>query len=194
MKNPDVISSRKTADAAVTTASGLPEHWPDILKARAHELAQESAAEALTERIEVVTFTLAYETYAIETVHVREVYPLKDLTPLPCTPAFVAGIVNVRGQIVSVIDIKQFFDLPANGLTDLNKVIILSDGDLVFGILADTIVDVRHIPLQTIQPSLPTLTGIREDYLKGVTKERLVILDAAKLLADARIVVHEDVE
>lgn len=193
MTTPNVISGSNPADAAASTASGLTEHWSAILKARAQALAQEPEAEALTELIEVVTFTLAYETYAIETVHVREVCALKDLTPLPCTPAFVVGIVNVRGQIVSVIDVKKFFDLPEKGLADLNKIIILSDGDMEFGILADAILDVRHIPLQTIQPGLPTLTGIREDYLKGVTAERLVILDAAKLLTDGRIVVHEEV-
>jgi len=124
---------------------------------------------------------------------VREVYPLKELTPLPCTPPFVAGIVNVRGQVISVIDIKKFFDLPERGLTDLNKVIILSDGVMEFGILADAVVDVRNIPLEKIQSGLPTLTGIREDYLRGVTAERLVILDAEKLLTDGNIVVHEEV-
>lgn len=170
-----------------------PQQWQSILKTRAQALAQVPAQAAATECIEVVTFLLAYETYGIETSYVREVYPLKDLTPLPCTPAFVAGIVNVRGQVLSVIDIKKFFDLPEQGLTDLNKVIILSDGTMEFGILADAIVDVKNIPLGKIQPGLPTLTGIREDYLRGVTVERLVILDAAKLLTDSNIVVHEEV-
>jgi len=145
-----------------------------------------------TESIEVVIFQLAYETYGIETAWVREVYPLKDLTPLPCTPGFVAGIVNVRGQVISVIDIKKFFDLPEKGLTDLNKVIILSNGVMEFGILADSVVEVKSIPLNKIQAGLPTLTGIREDYLRGITAERLVILDAAKLLTDSNIIVHEE--
>ena len=104
------------------------------------------------------------------------------------------GIVNVRGEILSVIDIKKFFDLPEKGLTDLNKVIVLQSGNMLFGILADTIAGVRRIPLTDIQPSLPTLTGVREEYLKGVTPERLVILDAEKLLTDEGIVVQEQVD
>lgn len=170
-----------------------PEAWNGILLARARLLAQEPEQEETAEQIEVVTFLLAHETYGIETAFVREVYPLKDLTPLPCTPAFVAGIVNVRGQVMSVVDIKKFFELPEQGLTDLNKVVILSDGIMEFGILADAIVGVRNIPLRGIQPALPTLTGVREDYLRGVTAERLVILDAAKLLTDSNIVIHEEV-
>jgi purine-binding chemotaxis protein CheW len=103
-------------------------------------------------------------------------------------------MINVRGQILSVIDIKRFFDLPEKGLTDLNKVIILHNDVMEFGILADVIVGVRQIPLRDIQTSLPTLVGIREEYLKGVTRERLVILDAEKLLRDKRLIIQEEGE
>ena len=166
-----------------------------ILKERAQTLAREAIpAEAADAGIEVIEFLLAHECYAVASEYVREVYPLEDITPLPCTPAFVLGIVNVRGEILSVIDLKKFFDLPERGLTDLNKVIVLQSGDMVFGILADAINGVRDIPLVGIQPSLPTLTGIREEYLRGVTAEHIVILNAEKLLTDEKIVVQEQVE
>ncbi len=165
-----------------------------ILQVRAQALAREPAlAEAADESIEVVEFLLAHERYAIGLLSVREIAPMENLTPLPCTPAFVLGIVNLRGEILSVIDIGKFFDLPEKGLTDLNKIIVLQNGTMVFGILADVITGVRRIPLTGIQPSLPTLTGIREDYLKGVTAERTVVLDASKLLADESIIVKEQV-
>jgi purine-binding chemotaxis protein CheW len=164
-----------------------------ILKERAQALAQESGRAEAAERIEVVEFLLAHERYAVESDYVREVYPLEELTPLPCTPAFVLGIINVRGEILSVIDLKKFFDLPEKGLTDLNKVIVLESKDMVFGILADAISGVWHIPRADIQPFLPTLTGIREDYLHGVTAERVVVLDAEKLLSDEKLIVQEQV-
>ena len=165
-----------------------------ILHDRALALAAEPAGmQDLDQSIEVVEFLLAHERYAVETCHVREVYPLENLTPLPCTPAFVLGIVNLRGEIVSVIDLRKFFDLPQTGLPDLNKVIVLESGDMVFGILADVILGVRRIALAEIQSSLPTLTGIREKYLKGITPGRTVVLDAGKLLADEEIVVQEQV-
>lgn len=163
-----------------------------ILRERALALAAEPGRmQTLDQSIEVVEFLLARESYAVESSHVREVYLLENLTPLPCTPAFVLGIVNLRGEIVSVIDVRKFFDLPQTGLPDLNKVIVLESGNMVFGILADVILGVRRIPLAEIQPSLPTLTGIREKYLKGITPERMVVLDAGKLLADGDIVVQE---
>jgi len=166
-----------------------------LLKARAQALARQSApAEAAGEHIEIVEFDLAYERYAVEVGYVREVCPLENLTPLPCAPAFVLGIVNLRGEILSVLDLKKFFELPEKGLTDLNKVIVLEAESMLFGILADAVLGVRRISVAELQPSLPTLTAVREAYLRGVTAERTVILDAAKLLADERIVVQEQVD
>lgn len=166
-----------------------------IMRARARALARPpQPADAARTSLEVLEFSLARESYAVETRHVQEVYPLKNLTPLPCTPPFVRGIVNVRGRITAVIDIKKFFDLPDKGLTDLHRVILIRSGDLELGLLADVIVGVRQVPLDSLQASLPTLTGIRADYLKGVTAERLVVLDLDRILADPRIIVHEEVE
>ncbi|HEY4037979.1 MAG TPA: chemotaxis protein CheW [Burkholderiaceae bacterium] len=169
-----------------------PQEAQRILKARAEALARPLAqADSQDRQYEVVEFALAYENYAIESSFVREVYPLTDLTPVPCTPSFVLGIVNVRGEIVSVIDIKKFFDLPEKGLTDLNKAIILQSDSMTFGILADLIVGVRTVAARDIQPPPATLTGIREQYLMGVTRDPMVILDAVKLLSDPKIVVHQ---
>ena len=166
-----------------------------ILRERAGALAREAApVEAADNGIEVIEFLLAHERYAISTEYVRGVDPLESLTPLPCTPSFVLGIVNVRGEILSVIDIKKFFDLPEKGLTDLNKVIVIQSADMVFGIVADAVGGVRRILRADIQSSLPTLTGIREDYLLGVAGERVVILDAAKLLSDENLIVQEQVK
>jgi purine-binding chemotaxis protein CheW len=172
-------------------------HDPDaghILRTRAQALARpfEHAPRAAT-LLEVLEFRLAEERYAVETRYVREVCRLKDLTPLPCTPPFVLGIVNVRGRILPVLDLKRFFDLPAQGLTDLHRIILVEGNELDLGLLADATVGVRSISADSVQPSLPTLTGIRSEYLKGVTAERLVVLDVARILADPNIIVHEEV-
>jgi purine-binding chemotaxis protein CheW len=186
----------ETAQAALQQGlTPTPEEQKRILKARACALARIPKGEDITTaRIEVVEFLLAYERYGLELLYVREVYPLKELTSLPCTPPFVVGIINVRGRLLSVLDIKNFFDLPAKGLTDLNKVIIVHDPSMEFGILADALLGVRSISIEEIQASLPTLTGIRDEYLMGVTKDRLVILDAGRLLSDKKIIVHEEVD
>jgi purine-binding chemotaxis protein CheW len=164
-----------------------------ILKTRARALAQKRDGEATDQLyIEVLEFLVSTERYAVESSYVREVYPLKELTPLPCTPSFVLGIVNIRGQILSVIDIKKFFDLPEKGLTNLSKMILLRADKMEFGILADVILGVSRLSINDIQPALPTLTGIREEYLIGISGERVILLDAKKLLSDKSVIVHEE--
>jgi purine-binding chemotaxis protein CheW len=166
-----------------------------ILKNRAKELSEELKDETIFENeIEVVEFVLAWEKYGIESSFVREVYPMKEFTPVPHTPNFVMGIVNVRGQIISIIDIKKFFELPEKGLTDLNRVIIVEYNGIEVGILADLIAGVKNIPIDKIQPSLPTLTEIRSRYLKGITQEKVVILDIVKLLSDPKLIVQNEIE
>lgn len=185
----------QTLEAAETAPWGpAPEEKTKILKARARELARGEQEKTIGECVEVVEFLLAHESYGIESCYVREISPLKEITPVPCTPQFVLGVINVRGQIVSVIDMKKFFDLPEKGLTDLNKVIIVHDETMEFGILADSILGVRKISREEIQPPLPTLTGVGAEYLTGVTKEPLVILDMAKILSSKNLVVHEEIE
>jgi len=166
-----------------------------VLKARARSLAKIIHTDDLEEeRIDVLEFLLSGETYAIRASFIAETFPLIDFTPLFCTPPFVMGIINVRGRIVSIIDMRRFFDLPVAGLSNLNRVIIVRDGKMEFGILADSITGMRSLPLKDLQPSLPTLTGIREEFLAGVTADRLVLLDMGRILADGRLVVHEEVE
>lgn len=167
----------------------------EILRKRAELLASMTIQETRDSRkMDVVEFRLAHEKYALEVLFVTEIVPLKGLTSVPCTPAHVRGIINVRGRIFSVMDLRVFFDLPGDDNADSARVILLSSKDMELGILADSVEGFRSISLDQVQASLPTLTGIRQSYLRGVAGEDLVILDAGKLLADKSMVVNEKVE
>lgn len=166
-----------------------------ILRTRALELSREPRPDERDEAsLQVVEFMLSYDRYAIPSARVKEVRPLRELTPVPCTPPFIAGIINVRGQILSVLDIRTIFEIQQRGLTDLNKVIVVRYGDLEVGILADSILGVRRLPLEQIQPSLATLTGMKAEYLRGVTQDRVAIVDVEKLMTDRRILVDDQIE
>jgi purine-binding chemotaxis protein CheW len=167
-----------------------------ILRERALALARprSTATVAQSNRLELLEFRLASERYAVESRYVQEVHPLRDLTALPGTPPFVRGIVNVRGQILPVYDLKKLFDLPEPGLTDLHRVLHVRGNDMELGLLADTIASMHVIAADSLQASLPTLTGIRADYLKGITEDRIVVLDLDRILSDPKIVVHDEVD
>jgi purine-binding chemotaxis protein CheW len=182
-----------TAGSMTIKMPPAPGRVSDILRARARKLARPlGRREAGGNNLEIVEFGLAKELYAVEHTYVRDVLRLENLTPLPCTPHFVRGIINVRGQILPVIDIKRFFDLPDVGITDLHRVIVVQFNRTEMGILADTVTAVRSIPRASVQASLPTLTGIRAAYLRGVTDDHVVILDASKILMDPKLMEEEE--
>ena len=163
-----------------------------ILRERAAALSRrDSASRPETGALELLEFRLAGERYAVETRFVAEVHPLRDLTPLPGTPDFVRGIVNLRGRILPVYDLKKFFSLPEQGLTDLHRIVVVSGGDFELGLLADVVVGVRELARDALSPPLPTLSVIAAGYLKGVSEESLVVLDLERILTDPRIVVND---
>jgi purine-binding chemotaxis protein CheW len=172
-----------------------PETRNAILRARAQKLAQppgdKGAAEAA---LNVVVFQLGHECYGVEACYVREVYPLKEVTPLPCISPFILGLINVRGQILSVVDLKQFLELPAKEGTDPNKVILLHQEAMTLGILVDALIGVRQIFPSQLQPAPPTLTASRQKLLKGVTGEPMILLDAEKLLTHPELIIQDEVE
>jgi purine-binding chemotaxis protein CheW len=195
-----------------------------ILKARAKAMAQRPLpARSDLSELEIVEFRMAHETYGFESRFIREVYPLKEYCPIPCTPAYVFGLVNVRGQLLSVLDLKKFFGLASQELDNHNQTIILRyepptddllEPDLTgraphmesrksrkagnevmeIGVLADALLDVHRVRRESLQPTLPTLTGLRNEFLLGITPEGVIVLDAEKLLSSRNIIVFEEVE
>jgi purine-binding chemotaxis protein CheW len=166
----------------------------DILRARARVLAREvEQAEVAEPCLEVIEFTLAYESYAVETAHVREVCPVHDLTRVPCTPPFVSGIVNLRGEILPVLDIKRVLEIADKGLVDRHHVLVLHSERGGVGLLVDAIRRVRTVRVSELQPAAPIVAGPRAAYVRGITADRLVILDLARLLTSEQLIVCEEV-
>ncbi len=165
-----------------------------ILKERAGLLKTEVVEEKITgEQFEGLEFLLTNERYAIDANYVNEVIPLKDLTPLPCTPDFILGIINVRGKIIAVININKFFNLLEKSITKLNRVIVVKHQDIELGILADEIIGSTHIFPDKLQTTIPTITGINNDYLLGVTEDRLIIFNIKEFLLNDKIIINENV-
>ena len=189
------LSLRLEAAADALKEEGLlrPEDVTEILQERARQLAALSKSESKSQFfLDVVEFYLADDRYCIESKYVQEVIRLKDVTPIPCTPFFHVGLMTVRGQALSMIDIKRFLNLPEKGLTNLSKAIVVEYGDIRLGILAETIVGVRSIDPAEIQAPLPTL-GAVGGYLRGLTAGNTLVLDVVKILSDKRMEVQEEV-
>jgi purine-binding chemotaxis protein CheW len=192
----DAVRGRLDAARQVTGQMQAP--GPDerkrILNERARLLAaEESAGTSKEESITVVEFLLASEHYAVGSEYVTEMLQIRELTPLPGTPPFLLGIINIRGEICSVIDLKKFFSLPDRGLPEFNKVIVIENETMKFGIVVDSVTGTRRILKASLKSPPPTFTGIRADYVKGIAPGPVIVLDAAGILSDRDLVVNEQV-
>jgi purine-binding chemotaxis protein CheW len=168
-----------------------PERAAAILESRARALARRpDAASGTAGRMQVVVFALGGERYAIETRHVLEVFHLTALAPLPSVPPFIAGVTNRRGEILAVVDLRHFFNLPAPPLSDLSRVLVLGRGDdAELGILADEAREVLELPIEALGDPPPTSPPIGRTYVRGVTPDACIVLDGESLLTDSRLVI-----
>jgi len=139
------------------------------------------------EVISVIEFLLVPERFAFEEHFVTEVLPLKQITSIPGTPAYVMGVINFRGRIVSILNLKTLFNLKERGLTELNKVIILKNQRMEFGIVADAINGNKSLALNSFSPPPLTLDTIGNEFITGITPDGLILLNAMNLLSSKKI-------
>ena len=166
-----------------------------ILRERAEALARPvEEARTPAEPLELLVFSFAGERYAIETAYVMEVIPLRELTPVPCTPPFILGVVNHRGRILPVLDFRRLLDLAEQGVAEGSRVVAVDAGGMSFGIFADAVSGVERIGAHEVAPPPATLAGDPQAFLLGVTEEMIAVLDMEKIASGKKIVVHEQVE
>ncbi len=153
-----------------------------ILKDRARQLAKKrESSDAGVEKNLMVEFLLFPEKYAIAASFVEEVLTMKELTPLPGTPAYVMGMINFRGRIVPVINLKNLFMLKEQGLTEMDKVILLRKDQVVFGLLADGITGSQSVAIDQLAAPPLNLSNFGKEFITGLMPDGTIVLDAAKI-------------
>ena len=138
----------------------------------------------------VLVFSLGGENYAIEIAQTREVIRPIQITRVPNTPEFITGIMNLRGEVISIIDIRYFFDLEQKEKTKNIRIIITDVIGEPLGIIVDKVLDTTDIEIDSIQPPLATLKGSLAEYTKGqikMGKNILILLDLAKIMGAGEI-------
>lgn len=167
-----------------------------ILRARARELAlpRRTSTEGPGDRIELLTFCRAGERYAVEALSISEVVRIERITPVPCTPRFVAGIVLHRGELVSVIDLRWMLARNPGAGKIAPFVVAVATAEARLGFLAEAIEGVAAVAEHEItSPSLAG-DGTRSPLVRGVTRELVAVLDVEAMVRDPRIIVNEDVD
>lgn len=162
-----------------------------ILKERARITAREAESKASGNSLMLVEFLLFPETYAIEAAFVKEVLTLKDITPIPGTPDFVMGVINFRGEIISVVNLKNLFGLKEKGLTEMNKVLLLRNGQMAFGLVADAIIGSQQIQQDELSEPPLTLSKTTAGFVTGTMGNGTIVLSAEHLLSSEQLTVNQ---
>jgi len=137
---------------------------------------------------QVVVFQLAEQTYGVDIARVYEIIRMEAITRVPRAPQFVEGVINLRGRIIPVIDLRRRFGLPQNEQTRASRIIIVEMNDMTVGMVVDAVLEVLRLPAESIEPPPAVINGIDSAYLRGIALwgERLIImLDTEKVLVEA---------
>ena len=134
-------------------------------------------------------FKIVPQVYAIEEKFITEVLFLRNLISIPGTPSFVQGVINYRGRILSVVNIQIFLNKREKGLGEMNKLIVISDGKMEYGIVADAVTGLRDIDLDLINTKPLNLDPSTEEFIVGVLPDGVAILDGEALLKTSKIII-----
>ena len=132
----------------------------------------------IVETVKVVVFRLMNEEYGVEVNQVKSIERFQPITRVPNTAPFVKGVINLRGVITPIIDLRSRFNLEENPYSEMTRLIIVFLDNIEVGMIVDMANDVIDIPINEIESPPEVVGGIKVDYLRGVAKvkERLYIL------------------
>jgi purine-binding chemotaxis protein CheW len=135
--------------------------------------AARSAAE-----LQIVVFELAEERYGLDIAAVYEIIRHQPITAVPQAPAFVEGVINLRGKIIPVVDLRQRFAFAASTLTKASRIVVCEAAGTTVGLVVDGVSEVLMVPGEAIEPTPGVAAGADAAYLRGIAKlgERLIIL------------------
>lgn len=140
--------------------------------------------------IQLVTFKIAEEEFGVDILRVQEIIRMMPITKVPNAPSFVEGVINLRGKVIPIIDMRRRFDMAATAHDAQTRITVMDLRGQVVGFVVDEVREVLRIKESTVEAPPRMVTGIGSDYLKGVGKlddRLLILLDLDQLLSETEM-------
>ncbi len=138
------------------------------------------------ELLQLVTFSIGEEEFGVNILKVQEINRTMDITKVPRSPDFVEGVINLRGKVIPIIDLRRRFGLMAKPEDKDTRIIVIEINSVIVGFVVDAVSEVLRIPASTVEPPPPVVAGVESDYISGVGQlndRLLIMLDLDKLLS-----------
>ncbi len=130
------------------------------------------------EVIQVVSFRLATEEYGVDIAQVQEIIRMVEITHVPRAPRFMEGVINLRGQLIPIIDLRTRFGMKRLDATKSTRIVVTEIGSKRVGIVVDSVSEVLNIPIENVEDAPEMIAGVGTEYIQGVGKvgDRLIIM------------------
>jgi purine-binding chemotaxis protein CheW len=138
------------------------------------------------DEIQLVVFELADESYGVEISRVQDINRMQEITEIPHAPESVVGVINLRGRVIPVVDLRTRFGMPGAEHTKSTRIVVVQMGEEPIGMIVDAVSQVLRIPTKVIEPPSPVLTSLDSRYLLGIAKledELVILLDLDYVLS-----------
>jgi len=142
--------------------------------------------EELRQEIQLACFRIGTEMYALDILRIKEIIRPQRLTPVPKAPAFIEGVINLRGVVIPVIDLRKRFDQPNTDSDRKTRVIICSLAGKILGLMVDEVAEVRRYSRKEVQPAPKFLKGKGAEFFLGVCRrddDLVMLLDLERILS-----------
>ena len=128
--------------------------------------------------LQLVTFSIGEEEFGVNILKVQEIIRTMEITKVPRAPDFVEGVINLRGKVIPIIDLRRRFGLAPRGHDKNTRIIVIEINNIIVGFVVDAVSEVLRIPASTVEPPPPVVAGVESDYVSGVGKlqDRLLIM------------------
>ncbi|MGE9986035.1 chemotaxis protein CheW [Desulfovibrio sp. SGI.169] len=138
------------------------------------------------ELLQLVTFSIGEEEFGVNILKVQEIIRTMEIAKVPRAPEFVEGVINLRGKVIPIIDLRRRFGLAPKAHDKNTRIIVIEINNIIVGFVVDAVSEVLRIPASTVEPPPPVVAGVDSDYISGVGKLQdrlLIMLDLDKLLS-----------
>lgn len=139
-----------------------------------------------TELLQLVTFSIGDEEFGVDILKVQEIIRTMEITKVPKAPDFVEGVINLRGKVIPIIDLRKRFGMETRGHDKNTRIIVIEINNMIVGFVVDSVSEVLRISADTVEPPPPVVAGVESEYIKGVGKladRLLIMLDLDRLLS-----------
>jgi purine-binding chemotaxis protein CheW len=153
----------------------------------------DAADSTINELLQLVTFNIGDEEFGIDILKVQEIIRIMDITKVPSSPPHVKGVINLRGKVIPVIDLRLRFGMDSRTHDSQTRIIVLELHKMIVGFIVDAVSEVLRIQSNTVEPPPPVVAGIESEYIKGVGKlddRLLILLDLDKLITNEEVTAH----